>query len=216
MPKSGGMTFRTHLERIYSKKFVIHDYTPCGHPDYISEPSPPYILKKLRHPKKTTVIHGHFLMERYAHIPNLNYVCWMRNPVDRLISHYYYWLRGPDPNHEYCNKLIEKGLSITAFARLMPNMYTKRFAPLSINDFSFVGLTEQFNDSLKLFYAMYAPDKKPDMSIYENRNVANQSGWKLNDNERLKIETINHKDMELFKLAQERFEILQDKYLKGF
>lgn len=216
MPKTGGMTFRTHLERIYGKKLVFHDYTPCGHPDYKNEPPPPYLLKILRNPKKPTIIHGHFLMRRYTHIPNLNYITWMRNPVDRLISHYYFWLRGPDPNHEYCNKLVKKGLSITAFAQLMSNMFSKRFAPLDIKDFAFIGLTEQFNNSLKLFYAMYAPDKQPDMSIYENRNVANQSGWKLSNKKRRKIEKINSKDMKLYRQAQERFEILKDKYSKGF
>jgi hypothetical protein len=216
MPKAGGLTFRNHLEKIYGKKTVIHDYTPCGLPDYKNELVPSHILNKLRNPKKTTVLHGHFLMERYAHLPNLNYVAWMRNPVDRLISHYYYWLRGPDPNHQYCNDLMEKGLSITDFAELMPNMFAKRFAPLNIKDFHFIGITEQFNDSLKLFYAMYAPNKKPTFDIHNNRNFARSGDYSLNPKQRSKIEEINSKDMKLYKQAQKRFKLLQNKYGKGF
>lgn len=217
MPKSGGLSFRSHLEYIYGKKNVIHDYTPCGHPDYELEPPPPYILNRLRHPKKTTVIHGHFLMERYAHVPSVHFVCWMRNPIERLLSHYYYWLRSPDYGHSYCLELVEKGLSVVEFAKLLPNMFTKRFAPLEINDFAFIGLAEQYNDSLKLFYSMFCPNKKPKLDIYENRNFARDTKeYRLNKEQRKELEKINKQDMILYRKAVKRFERLEREHKNGF
>ena len=217
MPKAGGLTFRNHLEIIYGKRNVFHDYTHCGRPDYKSTPPPNVILKHLRRPKKTAIIHGHFLMERYVHLPGLHYVCWMRNPIERLLSHYYYWLRAPDYNHPYYIELVEKGLSVVEFARLMPNMFTRRFAPLEINDFVFVGLVERYVESLRLFYDMFCPGKNVKLDIYENRNLArDKDEYRLEREQRLELEKINHLDMKLYRKAVKRYEMLLDKYQGGF
>jgi len=217
MPKVGGLTFRSHLETIYGKRNVFHDYTPCQHPDYVSEPPHGYLLKRLRHTNKTTVIYGHFFMERYFNIPGANFICWVRNPVERVISHYYYWLKGPDPDQPACNQLIKKGLSIVDFARLIPNMFTKRFYPLKVNDFSFVGLFEDYNDSLKLFYDMFAPEKKIVFDVHINRNYArNTSEYKLSGKMKREIEEINSEDMKLYRSGVKRYNFLVDKYRGGF
>lgn len=217
MPKSGGLTFRGHLERIYGKKNVIHDYTLIGRPDYKTTPPPGHVLAQLRRPRKTTIIHGHFSMERYAHIPGLHYVCWVRDPVERLLSHYYYWQRGPDYDHPHCLDLFEQGLSIIEFAKLMPNIFSERFAPLDIDDFAFVGIAGKYTDSLKLFYSMFCPNKKPVADIHENRNFARDTTkYRLDDKLRAELEEINSKDMELYKKALERFEFLRDKYSNGY
>jgi hypothetical protein len=217
MPKAGGLTFRNHLEYIYGKKNVFYDYTHCGHPDYKNTPPPAYILKKLRRPKKTTIIHGHFLIERYTNIPGVHFVCWMRDPIERLLSHYYYWLRAPDYNHPYCLKLVEDGLSVVEFAKLMPDIFTKRFAPLDIDDFSFIGLTDKYIDSLRLFYDMFCPSKMIKTDIHENRNFARDTDeYRLNRKQRTELEKINKQDIDLYQKAIERFELLKEKYQGGF
>lgn len=217
MPKAGGLTFRNHLEYIYGKKNVFHDYTHCGRPDYKNAPPPPYILDKLRRTNKTTVVHGHFLMKRYANIPAAHFVCWMRDPIERLLSHYYYWLRAPDPDHPSCQKLVKEGLSVTELAELMPNMFTRRFSPLDIDDFAFVGLADadKYTESLNLFYAMFCPNKRVRTDIHENHNAIRGNG-EYKFEQRRKLEKINRDDVDLYKRAIDRFNRLQNKYGNGF
>ena len=44
-------------------------------------------------------IHGHFLPLSYRHLArraDVRFVTWLREPIDRLLSHYHYWRRAAD------------------------------------------------------------------------------------------------------------------------
>jgi len=120
VPKSAGLSFQKHLDHLFGKR-VFWDYNHTDRPDYIPEPAPLPVLAQLRK-NKTTIIHGHFFLSRYRHIPGLQRGMLFRDPVERLLSHYYYWLKAPDMGHPNCRKLIREGLSVVEFAEMRGNM----------------------------------------------------------------------------------------------
>lgn len=220
VPKAGGLTFQDHLKRLWGKR-VFWDYNRCEHPDYDgTEPIKPYILKELRKRKKSTIIHGHFFLAKYNHIPAVHRIIWLRNPVNRLLSHYYYWLRGPDMDHPLCKALHEDGLSVIEFARLpqVQNYFSRFLGGVAIDDLAFIGLVEKYDDSLNLFYNMFAVGINPKaLESHKNRNFAKGDGdYQISDKVRQEIEKINSIDMELYEAGCARYEWLQERYGRGY
>jgi hypothetical protein len=218
VPKSAGFSFQKQLLHLFGKR-VFWDYNPTDRPDYIPKPPPPHLLAQLR-TNKITVIHGHFFMSKYHHIPGLQRAMWFRNPVDRLLSHYYYWLKAPDKDHPNYQKLVEGGLSVVDFAKLpeLRNIYTRFLDGESVSDLNWVGLVEDYQDSLDLFYAMYAVNKNPrKLDIHLNKNPSKaDGGYSLDTESRRVIENFNRDDMILYQVAKTKFRELKERYGNGY
>lgn len=109
-------------------------------------------------PEGTSVIHGHFIADSFDEIlPERELMTWVRNPVERLVSHYYYFLRSPDMRDDCCRALHEKNLSLREFADLdwMQNMASRYLANKPINDFRFIGIAEEFEASMGHFKEVF-------------------------------------------------------------
>ncbi len=217
IPKCAGFSFQKQLTHLFGKR-VFWDYNHTDRPDYEPKPPSPHLLAQLR-TNKTTVIHGHFFMSKYHNIPGLQRCCWFRDPIDRLLSHYYYWLKGPDMDHPNCKKLHEEGLSVVEFAKIpeLRNIYTRFLDGSPLSELSWVGLVEDYQASLDLFYAMYAVGRNPnEIQSHENRNPAKGEGYKLDKESRKVIENLNGRDMELYEEAKVLFEQLKERYGYGY
>lgn len=218
VPKSAGFSFQKHLLHLFGKR-VFWDYNHTDRPGYKSGPIKPHLLAELR-TKKTTVIHGHFFMYKYHAIPGLQRVMWFRDPVDRLLSHYYYWLKAPDKDHPNYMKLVEGGLSVIEFAKLpeLRNIYTRFLDGTPIDELDWIGLLEDYQDSLDLFYAMYAVTKDPKkLDIHLNKNESRgKEGYSLDEDSRKIIETLNARDMELYKAAKDRYHLIKERFGDGY
>ena len=84
LPKTAGSSFRKVLQQVYTKEGVFVDEYPN------------HSLKTTREiwenqNRKIKVIHGHFPLNKYARsFTNARKIIWLRNPVKRLISHFFY------------------------------------------------------------------------------------------------------------------------------
>lgn len=218
VPKCAGFSFQRHLTHLFRKR-AIWDYNHTDRPGYKQGPPQHYILSELRHPKKVTVIHGHFFLSKYHNIPNIQRAMWFRHPVDRLLSHYYYWLRGPDMDHPNCRALHEQGLSVVQFAKIpeLRNVFTRFLDGEKMTELNWVGIIERYQDSIDLFYAMYATGRDPgEIKPHENKNVAHPEGYELDKAAREEIERLNAEDMRLYDIAQGMFDRLIERYGNGY
>lgn len=218
VPKSAGFSFQKQLLHLFGKR-VFWDYNHTDRPGYKPKPIKPHLLAQLR-TNKTTVIHGHFFMSKYHHIPGLQRVMWFRDPVDRLLSHYYYWLKAPDKEHPNYQKLVEGGLSVVDFAKLpeLRNIYTRFLDGEPVEALDWVGLVEDYQASLDLFYAMYAIGRDPkELDIHLNKNEAKEKGgYQLDEDSRRAIQNLNANDMTLYAQAKEIFKDLVGRYGDGY
>jgi hypothetical protein len=105
-------------------------------------------------PTGTRFIHGHFLADAFDDLfPDRRLVTWVRDPVERLLSNYYHFLRSPDMRDDCCRALHERKLDLRQFADLewMRNYTGHYLAHKPVEDFEFVGIAERFEESVRRF-----------------------------------------------------------------
>jgi hypothetical protein len=138
IPKCAGTSFRHLLRQIHGTGFW---------PNYGIDFSHEAV------PRGTTCIHGHFMADAYdRYWPERRLITMVRHPVQRLVSNYYHFLRRHDPSNPASVCLHEKGLSLRQFAELelMRNEIVRYAAGRAPVDFSFVGISERYMESLLL------------------------------------------------------------------
>ena len=67
-------------------------------------------------PRCKRVVHGHFSIRKYDGI-SAPRVIILRDPVDRLISHYWFWKQIPPHGHSLHDRFLAQQPTITEFAR---------------------------------------------------------------------------------------------------
>ncbi|MCH2051199.1 MAG: glycosyltransferase 61 family protein [Trichodesmium sp. ALOHA_ZT_67] len=145
VPKTAGTTFRKVLEQVYGLEAVIVDY-PGEHRKRFDNQ---WETRK----SKIKVIHGHFGVNKYEkYFPEVKQIAWIRHPIHRLISHYFFWLNQPLDKIQNSSQrfLVENQISLLEFAQLpdIRNITSRFLNRRKITDFYFVGIQEFFQEDL--------------------------------------------------------------------
>lgn len=208
IPKTAGTSFRLILEQVYNKKkvarldiFPIDKQIKLNNKIYNSD-----IL-----PSNYKIIHGHISLsqvhKRLGIDKNVPVITWLRHPVDRVFSSYYYLE----------NRLIEelneneKGSSITGLRLQLQRTFKEYItAPTSQNVMSrfidiknlpnlfFIGLQEHFSNDLE-----YLSKKLGWSGLKEFRKNKIDHQNKINIELKELILKMNQSDMELYNRALE-------------
>lgn len=147
LPKTAGTTFgKVILPKIYPQHSILYDY------DFLPINT---LIQEGKLTTKTRVIHGHFSIEKYrGYCHNAKRVIWLRNPINLLISAYFFWMVSGcdnifyDENHRY---VVENKLEFADFVdqpfthNIISNYFAKE---MKLSDFYFVGVQEFFRDDL--------------------------------------------------------------------
>lgn len=108
-------------------------------------------------------IHGHFLPVKYLPLAtihgNVEFVTWMRHPVDRVVSHYRYWMRNYNPatSQPFHRRVVEEGWALEKFclSTEMRNLYGQFLFAFPLENFHFIGITEHYDEDLADFSRRY-------------------------------------------------------------
>lgn len=174
IPKTSGTSIRLQLEKDSGIR-VLYDYFT----DYPLSSNPSVVNARLLDRKRISneaesilsnydFIMGHFMADKYLsceEIGGCDLICFVRDPVERVISHYYFWKKGIEiglrKEEEFKTiKLLDdirNGMTLIQFARTkeMINFYKIFFADRDISDFSFIGQTERFDDSINIINSRF-------------------------------------------------------------
>jgi predicted SAM-dependent methyltransferase len=192
VPKTAGSTFKKLLIQVYSPSCVYLDYQDFSHSANLNSI-----------PSDTKVIHGHFPIQKYSdHFSDANKITWLRHPISRLISHYFYGRSLPQDEVPFDMST----LGIIDFAELpwMQNHMTLHLEGVNLADFCFVGIQEFFVEDLTTLKTLL---NWPDVQLTrENQN--GQPGYQkyvqeiLADQKILhKLIDLNREDLELYEEA---------------
>ena len=159
MPKTAGTTFADTLVRSIGPS----DFSS----DYDDKPlHRPLVVCRLAAFKaglwgasldERKCVHGHFLAYKYRRtlLAGGAFVTWLRDPVERLRSHYDFWRDRHKPSslevtHQ---RMLDENWSFERFAlgREMRNVYSRFLWRFPLTNFAFVGITEHFEQDLKAF-----------------------------------------------------------------
>jgi len=163
MPKAGGTSFKSYLKNTFSEKLYL-DYTDF--PDHLTDLEIIKLIEKYSsfyYPFKKTyfdwkgkkIFHGHFLAKKYeCYLENKNtvFMTWLRDPLERLASQYYYWKRTYNNRSlPFHREVIENNWSFEkfCFSEQMRNLYSKFLVNFPIQNFDFIGIVEYIEEDFK-------------------------------------------------------------------
>lgn len=153
-------------------------------------------------------IHGHFLPVKYLPLAairgNVEFVTWMRHPVDRVVSHYGYWMRNYDPltSHPFHRRVVEEEWSLEKFclSTEMRNLYGQFLFAFPLENFQFIGITEHYGEDLADFSQRYfGADVAAERLNTAPTDITSQIAPEL----RRDIEQFHSGDMDLYARALE-------------
>ena len=158
-----------------------------------------------------SVIHGHFPAKKYSdRFPNAIYATWLRDPVERVVSNYLYWQRSHIPGDERWEQVTAQKMSLEQFAQLdfARDLQQAFLSPLTVEEFDFVGITEEYDRSLELFRRLFCPDTRLD-AMAQNDNPNRQGKfYDLDPKVRKKIQLLNERDVHTYVDGVRRFRYL--------
>lgn len=211
IPKTAGASFRTGLRQRFGDRLLL-DYGDLPLSDSI-----PDRWRRLRRRSEVRrqasrivarygAVHGHFVASKYLPLGDRATLCiFFRDPVERLLSQYFYMHRTSDPANRMWARLHTENMSPEQLACLprQQEIYRLFTARLPMERFAFVGITEEYQASLALFKAMF------DIDIPFHRvNSGGQASNGFDPRERLKVRAAQRKNIAIYEAARRRFDLL--------
>lgn len=210
IPKAAGTTFRDILFTMYNRGMVLRDYA--------DRPSTTTSLynrdralwertKQVKDVYKANTgcfraIHGHFMLAKYAgEFPEARRIVWLRDPVERALSNYYYsrWkarkngVPFPFSVEDFCSSKYQR------------NTMSRFLRGYTLENLFFVGIVEHFQEDLCwLGGALKWPKGKLDIvSKIHRKRSSNPERRAASENRYLRkfISEANAKDVWLYKRA---------------
>jgi hypothetical protein len=222
IPKTGGTAF-SEIIKLIANRILYLDYGNdifsatalyrCG--QQIEEPFESITEELLL---GRSAIHGHFHIRKYLErFPRASYITWLRDPVERLASHYFFWQREPyergfmtDP---LCNRVISENMSFLEFAELdeVRNRQHLFLKPVGPGYCDFVGITEEYDRSIKLFQRLFCPEIDITPQLQNQNPDRPAGGYNIESGVREKILALNELDLKTYQGGLDRFRMLCDK-----
>lgn len=167
------------------------------------------LAKTLR--RDVVAVHGHFLPLKYRIALRgkpVRYVTWLRDPVERIVSHYHYWRRdyaGDDPTQPLRNRMVDEDWSLERFC-LGPelrNVYRQYLWGFDPARFEFIGITERYESDFERFSRRYLDGQTVTPATLVNPDRTGER-YAIDADLRARIGRHHAADMSLYAWAQAR------------
>ena len=212
IPKTAGTTFKNllipELKLKREEVIVVESRGWNNHSDLMFSNERPGLngTIPLKPNPDAKLIAGHFKADKFKPIySDATYITWIRDPIERLISSYYYYLL-TDPSR-YGNLAKEHRkydpVSLEYFVTRNYNsnaMLSQLNIPL--DDFKFIGISEHFDKEVARYDSILGTNMASNKN-YNNHNVnpakANyQEKYEISDKLKKKLIELNREDYELY------------------
>ena len=217
IPKTAGSSFRAGLEQQLGQR-LLTDYEDRPLSDSLSDR-----WRRLRTRVKIyrrvddlvtkyDAVHGHFIASKYGCLGDRAALCaFFRDPAERLLSQHRYWLSNPDPKNTMWVKFDARKMTPAQFASLprQKKLYRLFTGGLPVERFTFVGITEEYETSLKLFRAIFGIDIP-----YRRVNVDAHVPNAIPPDQLTGVQIAQQANAQIYEAARRRFDTLCRRHLQ--
>lgn len=213
LPKTAGSSFARALEAHFGDRLLLdYEDLPLHRPAWRRNWAATVDgVRLLRRPLSSVdCVHGHFLPAKYRWLGwrrRVQFVTWLRDPVERLASHYHYWRRSYDAGSSATlhRRVVEEGWSFERFAlgAELRNTYRQFLWSFPLSRFGFVGITEHFDDDFRQFTSTFLGRALPIYHELANDERAERA-YPLDPALRRRIEAHHGADVRLYQQALAR------------
>lgn len=225
IPKAAGTSLKNAISDKVGADNIYFDYNrPLAKGD-VQRKAHCLISSITAKPREEALIFGHFLVGKYAGFngyyfrrrKEIAYATFLRDPLQRAISHFFFWKRTAVNGHRVWERFIREDWSLERFllSREHTNFQAKFLWRFPLSQFDFIGLTEYFDDSVKMLGCIFPLLK--DLPIKaENSNPQNTVGENYKLDSCLKSEFMrrNKLDYALYDQAAKLFLAQKHRLLK--
>lgn len=219
IPKTAGSSFREGLERHLGERLLT---------DYEDRPLSDSISDRWRRLKtrievryrahdltaKYAAVHGHFIATKYLPLGDRAALCaFFRDPVERLLSQHRYMTSTPDPKNTMWVKFDARKMTPAQYALLprQKRLYRLFTGGLPMERFAFVGITEEYETSLRLFKAIFGIDV-PYRRVNVDAHVPND----ISPDQLTGVKIAQQANSLIYEQARRRFGTLCRRHLHGW
>lgn len=204
IPKTGGASFVNFMKEVFGGENVIR----FRKLNYRIENSDWTLVEKNDRERdlkteagRHKVLHGHFQYNEIEDIhknSNAKVITWVRDPVERVVSRYFYLQRTirDEPNHFQKEK---KDMGLLEFAELpsQRNVMSRYVDGISIENLFFIGVLEYHDQSIEEFKQLFNITAKV-LPAWDNKNLEYKSQYSVSDDEKRSVMELNSHDVELY------------------
>jgi hypothetical protein len=140
VPKALGTSIAEVLVGHFGRRRVVGDYAV-----FLESAAPEQRLGRPPMPAGAAVIHGHFPAVRYDGVRARRRVTFLREPVARAVSHFFFWQAGARHGNAMHDLVLDERLGLLDFARLpaIRHFYSQTiFGGCDMAEFDLVGIAE--------------------------------------------------------------------------
>ena len=206
IPKTAGTSLYKIICEVYDKKSVARlDYKPALQKLFVNEKE----FNSEVFPPNIEVVHGHInpnvLMDYFELGEDVKIITWLRDPVERIISDYYYLIQIIKENYNfdpYNPKILDRMTkSLIEFARMEmeKNRMTRFLGRMKPEDMFFVGTTENFDRDLKRLAQLLNWGSYTSVKVNKTKNKSTDISPEIIEEIRL----LNKQDIDLYNKALE-------------
>lgn len=208
LPKTAGSSFAKSLEEHFGAA-LLKDYGdfPINTPEY--QRNKAALQASLQNAEERDFssiecIHGHFLPLKYLLLSvrqELKFVTWMRDPVQRMLSHYYFWKRtyNRETSARLHCRVVEENWSVERFclSQELRDIYKQFLWGFPLEKFDFIGIIDHYQSDFIYFCKKYLGVH---LEEYKE-NIGDKSQYLIDEKLYNDIKNFHRYDMDLYKKA---------------
>lgn len=214
MPKTAGSSLAQTLSDHFGER-LLRDYADLPLNTPVNERNLSALQESLRNADRDysqiACVHGHFLPLKYLTLSlkgETKYITWLRDPCERLASHYWFWKKTYDPSTSPAlhRRVIEENWTLERFClgAELKNLYRQFLWGFPLDMFCFIGIVEHYEADFAYFTKTFLGVDRPAYMVNVGEKATPKSRH-ITDPEFLKaVRDFHSIDMEIYRWAEAR------------
>jgi hypothetical protein len=161
IPKTAGTSLKAALDRRVGKTNIYADYLrPFAEPAYLRNTKAAWHAATHTLPAEP-YIYGHFVNLKYLQwrgygfrpYPHVRYATFVREPLERAVSHFVHWKNFPQPKHAMWHVFNREQWTIEKFllSPYFANFHAQYMYGMHPTQYAAIGVLERMDESMALY-----------------------------------------------------------------